>query len=131
MQSTSTDLNNIYYLQTKFAKVMFLHVSVSHSVLRGVPGPRRVSDSGGVPGPGGSAPGGLLLGDVCSRGAWSQGGWSQDVCLVETPREQTPPGDSYCRSKTKEKIRINCMVVSNLLHNLCEQIFLKLLDQRC
>ena len=60
-------LFDCYRPQTKFAKVMFLHVSVSHSVHRGVsapggawpwgvPGPGRVHGleapgPGGVPGP--------------------------------------------------------------------------------
>ena len=71
--------SNCYRLQTKFAKVMFLHVSVSHSVHRGgqgvsalegawswgVSGPGGgylvlvVPDPGG--GPGGDPPGQLLL----------------------------------------------------------------------
>ena len=47
-----------YSPQTQFAKVMFLHLSVSHSVYRGVPAPE-------VPAPGGWAGGGCLLRDVC------------------------------------------------------------------
>ena len=90
----------------KFAKVMFLHLSVSHSVHRGgclvqgvccwgkgVPGIRGVSGPwGGVPGPGVSGPGrvpdpgGGLLPGVPGPGGLLPGG-----CLVVDP-----PWDAYC-----------------------------------
>ena len=58
-----------YRPQTKFAKVMFLHVSV-------------ILSTGGLPTPGG----GLVLGDAFSRwGACSGGGSGPGGCLVETP----------------------------------------------
>ena len=53
-----------YRPQTKFAKVMFLHLSVSHSVHGGGGLLLGVSGPGEVPGPGGC----LLRGGVCSWG---------------------------------------------------------------
>ena len=74
-----------YHRQTKFAKVKLLHVSVSHSVHGGVPGPRGVVCSRRVPGPGGVrdprgvclVPGWGVPGPGVG-GAWSRGGG----CLV-------------------------------------------------
>ena len=60
-----------YRPQTKFAKVMFLHLSVSHSVHRG----------------------GLVLGGACSRGVPAPGGVWSGGCPVKTP---APSRDSYC-----------------------------------
>ena len=79
-----------YRPQTKFAKVMFLHLSVSHSVhgggsapggvwSRGVPGPEGCLLRG-VPPPGGSAPGGV----AAPGGAWSWVG-GLHPCPVFTP----------------------------------------------
>ena len=60
-----------YRPQTKFAKVMFLHVSVSHSVHGG---------SGGVPARVGVA---ALGGGVCSRGVVpALGGCLHQGCLL-------------------------------------------------
>ena len=83
--------HNFYRQQTKFAKVMFLHLSVSHSVHGGVCFPDGVAcpRGGGCSGGGSLLPGGawslgcvcLLLGGVCSLGG----------CLVETPLQ-----DGYC-----------------------------------
>ena len=79
---------NYYRPQTKFAKVMFLQVSVC--------------PQGGVSGPGGSAAsGGACSRGVCSRGgawsgrglllggAWSGGAWSRGGVW-------RPPCDGYC-----------------------------------
>ena len=87
-------LQYFYRPQTKFGKVMFLHLSVSHSVHGGCACSRGGTCSWGVPALGSlPAPGGCLLrgrvpapGEgVCSGGCLLQGG-----CLVETPR------DGYC-----------------------------------
>ena len=84
-----------YRPQTKFAKVMFLHLSVSHSVHGEGPG------RGGA-WLGGSAPGGCLvqgvpgLGDAWSGGCLVSGGGvpGPGGCLVRGGVE-TPP-DGYC-----------------------------------
>ena len=73
--------SDFYRPQTKFAKVMFLHLSVSHSVYRG----RGVSR----PRPRGVCPGGVSRprpGCVC-------------VCVSQHALRQTPPlppADGYC-----------------------------------
>ena len=90
----------------QFAKVMFLHLSVSHSVHRGpgrgggawsgggggylvpgVPGPRGVPGLGwGVPGPGVPGPGGVPGSGGCLVPGWD---------LVETPRTATIAGGTH------------------------------------
>ena len=86
----------------KFAKVMFLHLSVSHSAHRGgdclVPGGlpgQRVPDPGGVPGLGVSGPRGCLVCGVPGPRGPGQGAWSGGGAWWRPTRTATAAGGTH------------------------------------
>ena len=109
----------IYRPQTKFAKVMFLHLSVSHSVHRGGLLPGGPWSQGGClvqggPGPGGvpGPKGGYLVPvGVWSRGSAPGGCLVRGVCLVETPQ------DGYCCGRYASYW--NAFLLTNIFYGGC------------
>ena len=106
-----------YRTQTKFAKVMFLHLSVSHSVHggagpRGVPGPGGCLVKGGVPGPV-PGPGGCLVkgvylvpGCLLGEGAW----WRPPTAVGGTH----PTGMHSCLHKSTAQLQVRSNVALRL-----------------